>query len=357
MRARWKEFEMPTKVLIDHTVSTNTYGRFIIEPLEKGFGTTLGNSLRRVLLSYIKGSAPYYMKIRGVQHEFSTIDNVVEDVLEIALNVKKLVVKLDQDEPKKLFLEAHKAGPVKASQIQPDPAVTIINGDLVIATLAEDTDFFMEIGVTTGRGYKTAREHLNSGKVSKEAGVIALDSLFSPITRVAYKVEEARVGLSSNYDRIVMEIWTNGLITPELALTQAARILQKHLVPFMFYQELTQEIAVSEVLETQSKKKKEMFDELKNLLLRPITEFDFSIRALHCFEMAGIKILADLVKKPEKEVQEIKNLGRATLREIKTKLAELGLSLGMDVSGVISEQSDIDRWKSTFEKEKTPENK
>ncbi len=352
MRARWKDFEMPTKVLIDHTVSTNTYGRFFIEPLERGFGHTLGNSLRRILLSYIKGSAPYYMKIRGVQHEFSTIDNVVEDVLEIALNVKKLIVKLEQDEPKKLFLEAHKAGPLKASGIQPDPAVTIVNTDLVIATLADDTDFYMEIGVMSGRGYKTAKEHLNNGTVPKEVGIIALDSIFSPVNRVAYNVEEARVGLSSNYDKLIMEVWTNGLITPALALTQAARILQKHLVPFIFYQELTQEVSVSEVMETHTKKKKELFDELKNLLLRPITEFDFSIRGLHCFEMSGIKTLADLVRKSEKEVQEIKNLGRATLKEIKTKLSELGLTLGMDVDGILSESVDVEKLKDIIEREK-----
>ncbi|MFN7181166.1 MAG: DNA-directed RNA polymerase subunit alpha [Planctomycetota bacterium] len=352
MRAKWKEFEMPTRVVQDHTVSSDKYGKFYIEPFEKGFGHTIGNSLRRILLSYIKGSAPYYMKIRGVQHEFSTIDNVVEDVLEIALNVKRLVVKLEQDEPKKLFLEVHKKGPVKAAQIQPDPTVTIINPELVIATLAEDIDFYMEIGVRPGRGYKTAKEHLLDGTVNKEVGIIPLDSIFTPITRVAYTVEDARVGLSSNYDKLVLEIWTNGLITPQLALTQAARILQKHLVPFIFYQELSQEVSVSEIIETTTKKKKELFDELKNLLLRPVTEFDFSIRALHCFESINVKTLADLVSKTEKELQEVKNLGRATLKEIKTKLSELGLSLCMDVDSILNETAEIESIKEIIKKDK-----
>ncbi len=352
MKARWKNFEMPTRVLQDHTVSTNTYGRFFIEPFERGFGYTIGNSLRRILLSYIQGSAPYYMRIRGVQHEFTTIENVVEDVLEIALNVKRLIVRLEQDDPKKLFLEVHRRGTIRAAQIQPNPAVTIINPELVIATLAEDIDFYMEIGVMPGRGYKTAKEHLADGTVNKEVGIIPLDSIFSPVTRVAYAVEDARVGLSSNYDKLIMEIWTNGVITPELALIQSARILQKHLVPFIFYQELTQEVSVSEIIESEARKKRELFDELKTLLLRSVTEFDFSIRALHCFEGIGVKTLADLVRKTEGELQEVKNLGRATLKEIKTKLSELGLGLGMDVDSILNETADIDFLKQLIEKEK-----
>ncbi|HWB52937.1 MAG TPA: DNA-directed RNA polymerase subunit alpha, partial [Tepidisphaeraceae bacterium] len=222
MRIRWRGLELPSRVNHDRQVATETYGKFIAEPFERGFGTTVGNSLRRILLSSLEGAAVTHVKITGAEHEFSSLPGVVEDVTDIILNIKSLIVKLDADEEKELKLTARKAGPVTAGMIQADPSVTIINKDLVLATLTEDVNFDMTLMVNKGRGYTTAAEHLEAEGEEQEIGLIAVDSIYSPVTRVRYATEDARVGQKTDYDRLILEIWTNGTITPEMALVEAA---------------------------------------------------------------------------------------------------------------------------------------
>ena len=236
MRIRWRGLELPTKVELDEEVSTDRYGRLYIEPFERGFGTTVGNSLRRILLSSLEGSAVNAIKIKGADHEFASLPGVMEDVTDLVLNIKSLVVKLEGDEPKTMQVEANKAGVITAADIQADPAITIINKEQVIATLTDDMEFSMELRVSKGRGYVPASE--DEDAVEREHGVIPVDAIFSPVVRVRYKTEETRVGQRINYDRLIMEIWTDGTVGPEMALVESAKILRKHLSPFVNYFEL-----------------------------------------------------------------------------------------------------------------------
>ena len=247
MRVRWRGLELPSRVTRDEQVSTDTYGKFTAEPFERGFGTTVGNSLRRILLSSLEGAAVTQVKIKGADHEFSSLAGVVEDVTDIILNVKSLIVKLDADEEKEMRVVAKKAGPVTAGMIEADPSITLVNKDHVIATLTEDQTFDMTLTVGKGRGYVTALEH-REGIDEQEAGLIAVDSIYSPVTRVRYATEDARVGQKTDYDRLILEIWTNGTITPEMALVEAGKILRKHLNPFVQYFELGSDTASDEAL-------------------------------------------------------------------------------------------------------------
>src|SRR3954470_12753349 len=234
MRIRWRGLELPSRVVADHATLTDTYGKFSTEPFERGFGVTVGNSLRRILLSSLEGSAVTRVKIQGVQHEISTIPGVVEDVTDIILNVKSLVVKNASEQSKTIRIDRHERGVVTAASIITDEAVQIINPEHVIATLTDDVPFSMEMTVENGRGYRTSEE--NVGK-EREIGVIPVDSSFSPVVRVKYEIEETRVGQKTNYDRLVMEIWTNGTVGPQMAIVEAAKILRKHLNPFVQYTE------------------------------------------------------------------------------------------------------------------------
>lgn len=329
MRIRWRGFELPNRVSIEKETYTDTYGKFVAEPFERGFGITIGNGLRRILLSSIEGSAVTSAKIDGVQHEFSTIPNVVEDTIDIILNIKNLVVKLNTDQPRKIRIETKKKGEVTAADIITDDGVEVINKDLHIATLSEDIDFKVEMEVKKGRGYKTAEEN---GVDGHEIGVVPIDAIFSPVRKTKIHVEETRVGRRTNYDKLIIEIWTNGVISPEMALTEASKVFRKHLNPFVHYFELGRELPqkgekqIEKVDEKIDEKVDDSADEIKKKMAMPISELDLSVRATNCLEYANIKTLNELIAKEEDELLELKNFGKTTLVEIKKKLNQLGLS-------------------------------
>jgi DNA-directed RNA polymerase subunit alpha len=326
--------ELPSRVLRDHQVSTDTYGRFSAEPFERGFGTTVGNSLRRILLSSLEGAAVTHIKLKGADHEFSSLPGVMEDVTDIILNIKSLIVKLDADEPKELKLSATKAGPITAGMITGDPAVTIINKDLVLATLTENHAFEMTLTVAKGRGYVTASENIEDID-EQELGLIAVDSIYSPVTRVRYSTEDARVGQKTDYDRLILEIWTNGTVTPEMALVEASKILRKHLNPFVQYFELGSDTANEEAIQALRDSGKALIDpDLQQKLDMTIQELDLSVRANNCLESAKIGTVRELVKKTDADLLKVRSFGKTSLREVKRKLADLGLSLGMDLDAV-----------------------
>src|SRR6266567_2357678 len=247
MRIRWRGLELPSRVVSDRTTLTDTFGKFMAEPFERGFGMTVGNSLRRILLSSLEGSAVTQIKIQGVQHEISTISGVVEDVTDIILNIKSLVVKNASDLPRVIRIERHEKGVVKAKDVITDADVEIINPDHVIATLTDDVPFVVEMTVENGRGYRMAEENVGA---EREIGIIPVDSSFSPVTRVKHEIEDTRVGQKTNYDKLLMEIWTNGTVTPQMALVEGAKILRKHLNPFIEYAEPGPEIGMEDVAAT-----------------------------------------------------------------------------------------------------------
>src|SRR5262245_18931113 len=247
MRVKWRGLELPNRLSCQRESLTDTYGKFFAEPFERGFGVTVGNSLRRILLSSLEGSAVTRVKIQGVQHEISTIPGVVEDVTDIILNVKSLVVKNSSEEPRTIRIDRHERGVVTAASINTDDAVQIINPEHIIATLTDDVPFVLEMTVENGRGYRTADE--NSGK-EREIGVIPVDSSFSPVVRVKYEIEDTRVGQRTNYDKLLMEVWTNGTITPQMAIVDGAKIMRKHLNPFVQYSEPGPEMPIDERVES-----------------------------------------------------------------------------------------------------------
>jgi DNA-directed RNA polymerase subunit alpha len=325
MRIRWRNFELPTQVVLDRESRTPTYGRFTVEPFERSFGTTVANGIRRVLLSSLEGTAVTTVKIAGVVHEFSTIPGVYEDVTDIVLNVKGLVVKLHGDEPVVLKIQANKKGPITGGDIQPLAGAEIVNPEMHICTLTDKIEFGMELAVKKGRGYVTAEENTNE---SQEIGVIPVDSIYSPVRRVKYRIENTRVGKLTNYDKVVLEIWTNGAIGPEMALVEAAKIYRKHLNPFVHYFELGQVLPRTEahlVGEVAS------LGEIPGLpsekLNRPISDLDLSVRASNCLAAANIRTIGELLQRSDEEMLDIRNFGRTSLKEVKKKLAELGLSL------------------------------
>jgi DNA-directed RNA polymerase subunit alpha len=331
MRIRWRGLELPSRVVRDEQVSTEQYGKFTAEPFERGFGTTVGNSLRRILLSSLEGAAVTHIRLKGAEHEFSSLPGVMEDVTDIILNVKSLVVKLDSDDTKEMTLKAHKSGQVTAGMIEADPAITIINKDLVLATLTEDVHFEMTLTVSKGRGYVTAADNIGDTE-EQEIGLIAVDSIYSPVTRVRYSTEDARVGQKTDYDRLILEIWTNGTVSPEMALVEASKILRKHLSPFVQYFELGSDVANDEAIAALRDANKAMIDpELQQKLNMTVQELDLSVRANNCLESAKIATVRDLVKKTDQDLLKVRSFGKTSLREVKRKLADMGLSLGMDL--------------------------
>ncbi len=324
MRVRWRGLELPAQVIEDTRFSTETYGRFTVEPFERGFGTTIGNSLRRVLLSSLEGAAVTQVKILGAEHEFTSLPGVMEDVTDIILNIKNLVVSLDADEPKTMRLAATGPGEVTADLIEADTAITIHNKDLVICTLTDEVDFEMELVVSKGRGYVPAAEQYKNAADEVEVGVIPVDAIYSPVQRVRYKVEETRVGQKTDYDKLTLEIWTNGTTEPEMALVEAAKILRKHLNPFVQYFDTGEERVSEEAAAAAS-----VDDELVRKLNMPISELDLSVRASNCLESARINTVAELVSKSEPDLLKVRSFGKTSLREVKRKLAEIDLSLGM----------------------------
>ncbi len=331
MRVTWRGLELPTRVEQDTIVRSDTYGRFFIEPFERGFGTTIGNSLRRILLSSLEGSAVTSIKIGGVSHEFGSIKGVVEDVTDIVLNVKSLIIRLHDEEPKNMQILVNKAGVITAADIVADPSIEVINKDLVLATLTEDINFEMEMVVENGRGYVPASERIeDADRFDQEIGRIILDAVYSPVTRVRYTTENTRVGQKTNYDKLILEIWTNGTVTPEMALVEAAKILRKHVNPFVQYFELgEQTTTVTTQLTDAETEEQEVDEELTQKLSMPIQELELSVRASNCLESAKTETVGQLVRMTEADLLKIRSFGKTSLREIKRKLEDIGLSLGM----------------------------
>ena len=293
MRIRWRGLELPHRVVPDAELNTPTYGKFVIEPFERGFGTTVGNSLRRILLSSLEGAAVTAVKIKGAAHEFTSLDGVQEDVTDIILNVKSLVVSSEDDEPQAMRLQAEGPGEVSADLIEADTSIEIHNPELVLATLTKQGDFDMEFTVQKGRGYVPASEQYDPTQ-DQEVGVIPVDAIYSPVTRVRYKTEDTRVGQKTNYDKLTMEIWTNGTVTPEMALVEAAKILRKHLNPFVQYFEMGDATA-SESAAAAARVDEELIRKLE----MPLSELDLSVRANNCLEGARVQRVADLVAQDE----------------------------------------------------------
>lgn len=329
MRIRWRDFELPSGVVHEAETATDSYGKFIIEPFEKGFGHSIGNGLRRVLLGSIEGTAVTALEIDGVEHEFRTITGVVEDVTDLVLAFKRLRVTVESSElPAELTLEASGAGEVKASDIECPAGVEIVNPDMHIATLsADDAKLSVRLRVRRGRGYVAAEE---TGEPLDEIGVIPLDAAYSPVLRVRYGVEATRVGKFTNYDRLVLEIWTDGTIRPEIAMIEAAKIFRKHLNPFVQFSEALAGVPVVDEVRAVDAAAERRRERVVGLLSEPIERLDLSTRARNCLDVAEVRNLGDLVFKTSDELLAIKNLGQTVLTEIERKLAELDLSIGMN---------------------------
>lgn len=323
MHIRWRGLELPSLVECDRQTLTSTYGKFIAEPFERGFGVTVGNSLRRILLSSLQGSAVTQLKIRGAQHEFTTIPGVLEDVTDIVLNVKSLVVKNHSESTRVITVEKTQAGLITGNDIDADSDVEIINKDHVVATLTENVPFMMEMVVENGRGYIPSTEH-SAG--DHEIGIIPIDAVYSPVTRVRYEIEETRVGQKTNYDKLTLEIWTNGSIHPEMALVESAKIFRKHLNPFVQYAELG-----SRVHSPARAGGASMNAALEQKLNMNLAELKLSVRALNCLESEGINTVRELVQRTEDQLLEVRNFGETTLTEVREKLSEHELYLGMRV--------------------------
>ena len=329
MRIRWRGLELPMRVVCDQEVLTPAYGQFAAEPFERGFGTTIGNSLRRILLSSIEGSAIAWVKFKGVQHEFSTIPGVLEDVTEIVLNLKQITLRLHSEDPKVVKIDKHEPGPVTAGDIQTDANVEVVDPSQLIATMTEETDFVVEMEARRGRGYVTAEE--NAADQDLEIGVIPIDSLYSPVRRVRYRTEDTRVGQKTNYDRLIMEVWTNGVVEPEMAMVEAAKILRKHLNPFLHYFDIGDELPPQDAQQVPGIPA--LLDQQPGedeRLTRPVAELDLSVRASNCLEAENVQTIGDLVKMAEADLLKVKNFGRTSLREVEARLGEIGLSLNKE---------------------------
>ena len=322
MGIKWKDFQMPKRLECDEASYTQTYGKFIAEPFERGYGVTLGNSLRRMLLSSIEGAAVTNIRFDTNQHEFSTVPGVVEDVTEIVLNIKKLVLRSQSKTPKTISIKKNQKGPITAADIDTDETIEVVNKDLHIATLNKDTKFYLEMEVARGRGYVAAEFNK---KEDQPIGVIAIDSIFSPVIKAAFSTENTRVGQRTDYDRLILEIWTNGATSPKDALLYGSNILQRHLDVFVGFGKLPEE-----EIEEEAQMNPEEISLYEKLRL-PISELELSVRSSNCFREEGIKIIADLAKRGEEEMLALRNFGRKSLTEVKELLAGLNLSLGMKV--------------------------
>ncbi len=313
----WSELVRPEQLVKD-AKSGNTYGKFVCEPLERGFGTTIGNALRRVLLSSLQGAAIVSARIEGVQHEFTTVPGVIEDVTDIILNLKMVRLSMTTDEPQTLVLSATKKGPVTASAIKENHNVRVLNPDLHIATLSDDIEFKITLEVQMGKGYVPAEMH----DQTQEIGLIAMDASFSPVKKVAYAVEQARVGQMTNYDKLILEVWTDGSVTPEDSLAYSAKILKDQLTIFINFDEQTSE---------DDRAGHAGSGELNENLFKSIDELELSVRATNCLKSANIRHVGELVQRGENEMLKTKNFGRKSLEEIRRVLDNMGLEFGTKV--------------------------
>ncbi len=321
MGIKWKDFQLPRFLEIDEGTHTPTYARFVAEPFERGFGVTLGNSLRRVLLSSIEGSAVTSVKINGVLHEFGTIEGIQEDVTDIILNIKSLTLSSHSRAAKTITIKKDKAGEVTGRDIITDGTVEVLNPDLHIATLNKDTAFHVEMEVGRGRGFVTAEQNK---KEDQPIGAIVVDSAFSPVKRVAYQVENTRVGQKTDYDRLILEVHTNGSIDPKEAMLYAANILRGHLDVFMNLGEILEELEEEDLM---SPEEAQIYEKLR----MPISELELSVRSSNCLREANIKTIADLVRKSESELLGLRNFGKKSLTEVKELIVGMGLTLGMPI--------------------------
>src|SRR5213075_549931 len=328
MPVRLGRFEMPKRLTKEDNTATETYAKFVAEPFETGYGHTVGNSLRRVLLSSLEGAAITSIKVDGAMHEFATIEGVVEDVTDIVLNLKKILFKAHTRDPQTLLLSVNKEGEVLASDIRLNQNLELVNPKQLICTLDKKKKFEMELEVKVGRGFMPGDENK---KPDQAIGVIAIDSLFSPVTRVRYNVESARVGQRTDYDRLILEIWTDGRISPDDALTQASAILQHHLDVFVGYDKNAVEF------EEQVDKQDDERAKMRKLLNMSVNEIELSVRAANCLNNANITTVGQLAMKSEAEMLKYRNFGKKSLNEIKEKLAALGLTLGMNIDASLLE--------------------
>ena len=314
----WSDFQKPKKLDYDPETLTPNYGRFIAQPFERGFGTTIGNALRRVLLSSIEGAAISAVRVEGVLHEFSSLQGVVEDMTDVVLNLKQIPFKMHGEGPKTLYLEKNGPGVVTAADFESDPDIEILDPGAHIATLSKEGSLKLEARLKRGRGYQVADRNADS---DLPLGYIPIDSIHSPVRRVNYHIEGARVGQTTDYDKLVLECWTNGAVSPQEAVSLAAELLGDHLRIFSAFEtrgEAVEEAAAPEV-----------DPRLAEMLAKPIEELDLSVRSANCLKNANIRTLGDLVQRTEREMLSTKNFGRKSLDEIKDVLASLGLSFGM----------------------------
>ncbi|MDP8265083.1 MAG: DNA-directed RNA polymerase subunit alpha [Candidatus Aceula lacicola] len=330
MGVKWRDFQMPKRLECDESSYTDTYGKFIAEPFERGYGVTLGNSLRRILLSSLEGSAVTSIRIDGVQHEFSTVPGAMESVVDIILNIKQLILRSHSKVSKTIYIKASKKGEIRAKDIICDETVEVLNPELVIATLTSDVKFNMEMEVSRGRGYVPSEANK---KEDAPVGTIAVDSIFTPVVKVNFFVENTRVGQKTDYDKLILEIVTNGGVNPKEALLYGANILQRHLDVFVSYGQLPEE---EEEEEEVSAEEKVLYEKLR----LPISELELSVRSSNCLKESNIKTISDLVRKSESELLGFRNFGKKSLTEIGEILKAMGLDLGMKVDTKKLRQKD-----------------
>lgn len=321
MGVKWRDFQMPKRLDCDEATYTERYGKFIAEPFERGYGVTLGNSLRRILLSSIEGSAVTSIRVEGVSHEFSTVPGVLETVSDIILNIKELVLRSHSKVAKSVYIKANKKGEIKAKDIICDETIEVLNPEHHICTLTQDVNFNMELEVCRGRGYFAAEMNKKEGA---PVGSIAIDSIFTPIEKVNFFSENTRVGQRTDYDRMILEIFTNGGISPKEALLYAANILQRHLDVFVSYGQLPEEEEEEEEVSIEE-------EALYSKLRLPISELELSVRSSNCLKEANIKSMVELVRKTEEELLNFRNFGKKSLTEIDEILKAMGLGLGMKI--------------------------
>lgn len=317
----WSELVKPNQILREEETASEMHGKFVCEPLERGYGTTIGNAMRRVLLASLQGAAFVSVKISGVQHEFTTIHGVLEDVTDVILNIKQVRLRMDTDEPQRLTLRVDSKGPVTAASIMTNQHVEVLNPDLHIATLTEDVVLEMEFEARMGKGYVPADMHEG---LSEDIGLIKLDSSFSPVRKVAYAVEQARVGQMTNYDRLLLEVWTDGSLTPEDAIAYSAKIIKDQISVFINFDE-----RISGDMRLGSGDN----GEINEHLFKSIDDLELSVRATNCLRGANIALVGELVQRTEGDMLKTKNFGRKSLDEIKSVLVDMGLDFGMKVDG------------------------
>lgn len=340
MHKNWQELIRPKRLEVEVETHTQCYGKFVGEPFERGFGVTLGNSMRRILLSSILGAAITSVKIEGVLHEFSTIPGVREDVTDIVLNLKEVFLKLHSDGPEIIRIDTDKEGEIKASDIIVNNNVEILNPDLHITTLSKDTRLKMEMVVKKGRGYVPAEKNKEE---DQPIGTIPIDAMFSPVRKVNYTVVHARVGQTTDYDKLTLEVWTNGSVVPEDAIAYAAKILKDQVDVFINFDEFEEPVQEGEVAGDKEK------TELNENLFKSVAELELSVRSSNCLKNADIRYIGELVQKTEAEMLKTRNFGRKSLNEIKEILAEMGLSLGMKLPDFQPPDEDVEGEKELIE--------